>query len=107
MKRPLTEPTPKWHSAVSRQFRERAEERLQRSRDNLKECAKLHREVRGEMLAIEARSMRSRSLRRSVFRVAQDLVGNPFASFQWGMTLAGPLEQLAREAEVRLARWPR
>lgn len=98
--------TTSWRDHVSPHFLLKATIALGKSQENTAECHKLRREVRGELMAIELRSNRTRQWRGPIFRAAADVAKNPCQAFQWSNLVAGPLEQIAKDAEKRLRSWP-
>jgi hypothetical protein len=82
-------------------FRKAALAKLEISRANRDECAKLRRDVKGECYAIQVRSVRARAWRGPIFRAAGDLARDMYRSFQWAQAVSQPLEEIAREIELR------
>lgn len=93
-----------WHSGVSVEFARDAAIRLSGTKRIVEQTMQDCRKIRGELLAIECRTNRVREWHNAIFASARGLAPTRHV-LPWAECVSGPLDQLWREAEVRLARW--
>lgn len=93
-------------TAALGRLRGKAEAILDRTRDYRDDSIAARRDIRGSSMAIELRANRVRQWRGPIFRSAADMAKDPSVAFQWSLLVSAPLEQIAKEADDRLARWP-
>lgn len=93
-----------WKAHVSADFLKHATDSLHNSKSCAEKVGIGARKIRGELYAIELRANRVREWHNAIFAAARGLASTRHA-MPWAECVSGPLEQLWRDAELRLKRW--